>query len=134
MRIIHLIQLTCVAIVAVPTIAFACIMSFRPAEELKSEASVVVLASVLSKEISGQSDMGETYTYQIKVETVERGTMLSGITTVKYFNLRAHERDGMMECFYKDGAGLETDLKTNQRYRFFLKSADDRDILYSELV
>lgn len=129
----HYILLT-IFLLLLPISAHACIVRFRPSEELKTEASIVVFATVISRDVYDQSTTGELYKYKIKVLSVERGPDLGDELSVTYFNLRAHEVDGVMECFLKDGSGLETDLRNGQEYRFFLKSAEDKEILFSEVV
>lgn len=117
-----------------PALAVACIVKFRPAEELKSEAKLVLRAVVVAKQVAGQSAMGELYTYQIELRRVERGSFKPPSTSVTYYNLRAVERGGVIDCPLKDGSGLETALKIGSEYRLFLKDPGDLEILFSEAI
>ena len=117
-----------------PVDAHACIVRFRSAEVLKREAELVVLAKVIAKEITGQSQIGELYTYKIEVYVVERGRFSPGVTNVTYYNVRAREVESVMECPLKDGAGIEVGLKVQEDYRFYLNSIDNKEILYSEEI
>ena len=114
--------------------ASACIVRYKDPAELKAEASLVVQAEVLSKEVTGQSQQGELYSYKVQMKATERGILGEGApTTVTYYNLRARrEPNGMIDCPIKDGSGKETDLQVGGIYRLFLKSSNETEILFSE--
>jgi len=117
-----------------PTVAFACRIDYRPAEELKNESKLVVLVTVDSKKVSPRSQMGELYSYEVTIESTERGKSVPDLSLVSYHNYRMLKIDGMITCPLKDGSGLETDLKIGGKYRLFLKSPEEKTILFSELV
>lgn len=132
MKFLRLVPFLVFCWVLTPTNCNACIVRFRDAGELKQEATIVVLATVLSKEVGERYKTGETYSYKIEILSTERGSALPKFTNITYFNLRASVRDGLAVCPIKDGAGIETELKLNGEYRFFLKDSSTKEILYSE--
>jgi hypothetical protein len=113
--------------------ASACIVRYRNATELKSEANLVVQATITSKQIKHQSQIGELYSYLVKINKIVRGNFEIGKTIeVTYYNVRARVHKGKMECPFKEGSGLEMNLNIGESYRFFIKGDNNTKILYTE--
>ena len=113
--------------------AFACIVRYRNAAELKAQATLVLKATVLSRLAEEPSRRGELYAYTVKVTGVERGSIEStSKLIITYYNERAREHDGTIECPIKDGSGNEPDLRVGSSYRFYLKSKREPEILFTE--
>ncbi len=112
----------------------ACMVSYRPILELKSEAEMIVLARVVS--INGRRALfrSKVYEYSIKVITDEKGVSNKKQWIVFYEDLMVHRRGALIVCPRKHGSGIESSLSVNQLYRFFIRSSTDLEILLAEKV
>ncbi|VAW71509.1 hypothetical protein MNBD_GAMMA12-3822 [hydrothermal vent metagenome] len=112
----------------------ACMISYFPQKELKSEAGIIVLARVISIKNTRTSFRSKIYQYSIRVETYEKGHNREKNLIVIYEDLMAHRRGVVKICPRKHGSGIEQGLKVNQFYRIFLRSSSNFEILLAESV
>jgi hypothetical protein len=107
-------------------------MSWQSEDELKAQATVVVEAVVLARQLVRQNFAGDEYRYDIRVEAVLRGDASATPRVVTYEDLKIHRRGSQTVCPLKHGSGIEHDLVPGRRYRLFLRSAQDPEVLFAK--
>lgn len=110
-------------------IAFACQTGWKSPEELEKESGAVVSAKIVAARHVSTSFRGQNYEYDVTVIESERGNIPAGKTLLTYEDLQAHLRGQVRVCPLKNGSGIEHDLKPNKKYKLYLKSASEREIL-----
>lgn len=112
--------------------AKACLPTWHPPEELQRAAEVVVVANVLSARETRTTFRSVDYEYLIDVDNIERGPFPLGRVRVTYEDLKPHRRGESLICPIKNGSNIEHDLIPQRRYRFFLKSQANPEILLAQ--
>ncbi|MGY8660834.1 HEAT repeat domain-containing protein [Bradyrhizobium sp. UFLA05-109] len=110
----------------------ACVISRLSGEELKAQASIVVEAVVLAKPAAGHSFRGGDHRYDIRVDAVFKGEISEGPNVAAYKDLRVHGRGNPKVCPQKHGSGIEHDLVPGRRYKLFMRSTEDPEVLLAE--
>ena len=123
-------------LISVITVAptFACQIGWRSVAELEQEAEMVVLAKIVSAKHVSSSFRGEDYEYKINVEKTERGKIEKAQIITRYEDLKAQLRGQTRICPLKNGSGIEHDLKPGQRYKLYLKSSNEPEILLASPI
>jgi hypothetical protein len=107
-------------------------ISWQSEDELKAQAAIVVEAVVLARQLVRQNFGGDEYRYDIRVDAVLRGDASTKPRLVTYEDLKIHRRGSTTVCPLKHGSGIEHDLVPGRRYRLFLRSAQDPEVLLAK--
>jgi len=107
-------------------------MSWQSEDELKAKATIVLDAVVLARQLLRQNFAGDEYRYDIRVEAVLRGDPSTTPGVVTYEDLKIHRRGSQTVCPVKNGSRIEHDLVPGRRYRLFLRSARDPEVLLAK--
>ena len=119
----------CVTTMVLVETAAACRVFWEAPEQLEQDAAIVADGVVTSVGKPQTTFRSHRYEYRIRVEHVERGEIEKGDQRVTFEDLLMHRRGNLTVCPIKHGSSIEQHLRIGGRYRFFLRSREDPEIL-----
>ena len=133
LRLLHPLLLT-LSVTVTSTAAYACTIAWESQAETEQSAEVVVTAVILAVLPPKSSFRGTDFFYRLRIETTERGELERGERELYFEDLLMHRRGDMTVCPIKHGSGIEGKLAPGSKYRLYLRSKDNLEIMLARRI